>query len=140
MRWLQPRLCSDIWLVFFLNVGSINVSTEKINLALHDEHMRLVVQRGALSLSRAQFDSSDDYLVETTRLEAIIGLVRGLELESTSVSDINRKSFVRLTGILDTDTECDRGVQVAYLKGVVVTKGLVLVVLAKLVSVEEEEF
>ena len=35
----------------FGNVGSINLASAKINEALHTEHLRLVYQRGALSLS-----------------------------------------------------------------------------------------
>ena len=64
----------------------VNKEADRIKHALHEEHLRLVYQRGALSISRSAFEGSTEWVEESTRLESIISLVRAIELEPTEVA------------------------------------------------------
>lgn len=94
-----------IWLTFVLNIGSVNVSMAKIEKSLHEEHMRILYQQGALSLSSGDFADAHAFTLEQLRLQSIADLVHKMELEPTAV---------------------------AFMQGIVIDRQMIITIFAKL--------
>ena len=83
-----------------MHIGSINAAAENIGTVVRDEHLRLVFQRGALSISRTSFGFEElqndrQWYEESARLEAIIALLHTLADQPTDVAwmQVRRGSF-----------------------------------------------